>query len=121
MEENGNVNKVIEGVTTTGEVRYGDVSLNASAEVYNPFENKSINENAVTQNAAETIAETVGDKESAKAALPTQFGFWSKVKSFLFQEITVELTPRQKKIEKEINEFLFQEITLFGKKKKKIG
>lgn len=49
--------------------------------------------------------------------LPAKQGFWSKFKSFLFQEIDwnkeikVELTPYQQKVEDEINEFLHQEIT----------
>ena len=68
-------------------------------------------------------------------ALPTKQTVWSKIRSFLFQEIDlmapikVELTPYQQKIEDEINEFLYQEITwakvkdflfqevTFGKKK----
>lgn len=60
--------------------------------------------------------------------LPAKVGFWSSMKSFL----TVELTPHQQKIEREINEFLYQEITwqkihdflfqeiTFGKKKKDV-
>ena len=51
--------------------------------------------------------------------LPVKQGFWSKFKgfwlqdaeAFLAQEIKVELTPSQQKIEDEINEFLYQEIT----------
>lgn len=43
--------------------------------------------------------------------LPAKTGFWSKVKSVLFYEVKVELTPYQQKIEDEINEFLHQEIT----------
>ena len=51
--------------------------------------------------------------------LPVKQGFWSKFKAFwlqdaeafLAQEIKVELTPRQRKMEREINEFLYQEIT----------
>lgn len=51
--------------------------------------------------------------------LPVKQGFWSKFKAFwlqdaeafLAQEIKVELTPRQQKMEREINEFLYQEIT----------
>lgn len=46
----------------------------------------------------------------------TEVGFWSKFKSFLFQEINVELTPYQQKVEDEINEFLHQEITWTGVK-----
>lgn len=51
--------------------------------------------------------------------LPAKQGFWSKFKAFwlqdaeafLGQEIKVELTPKQQKVEDEINEFLYQEIT----------
>ena len=61
-------------------------------------------------------------------SLPTKPSVWSKIRSFLFQEIDltapikVELTPYQQKVENEINEFLHQEISfkgiakLFGKK-----
>ena len=72
--------------------------------------------------------------------LPVKQGFWSKFKAFwlqdaeafLAQEIKVELTPKQQKIENEINEFLYQEVTwqkihdflfqevTFGKKKKDV-
>lgn len=43
--------------------------------------------------------------------LPAKTGFWSKVKSVLFYDIKVELTPAQQRVEDEINEFLHQEIT----------
>lgn len=59
-----------------------------------------------------------------------QGGFFSKLKSILFYEIKVELTPHQKKVETEVNDFLNQEVTwkgfknflfgdVFGSKKKK--
>lgn len=49
--------------------------------------------------------------------LPVKTGFWNKFKNFWLQEIDwnqeikVELTPYQQKVEDEINEFLHQEIT----------
>lgn len=51
--------------------------------------------------------------------LPMKQGFWSKFKAFwlqdaeafLNQEVKVELTPKQQKMEDEINEFLYQEVT----------
>lgn len=67
--------------------------------------------------------------ENQSTSLPTKVGFWSKFKTFLLQDISVELTPYQQKVEDEINEFLHQEITwekvhdflfqeiTFGKKK----
>ncbi len=52
--------------------------------------------------------------EEENKTLPTNVGFWSKFKAFLFQDITVELTPYQQKVENEVNEFLHQEITWGG-------
>ena len=61
--------------------------------------------------------------------LPAEQGFWSNFKAFWLQDVNVELTPKQQKMEREINEFLYQEITwqkihdflfqevTFGKKK----
>ena len=48
--------------------------------------------------------------------LPVKTGFWSKFKAFMFQDITVELTPYQQKVEDEINDFLHQDITWQGVK-----
>lgn len=64
------------------------------------------------------------------AGLPAKPTLWTKIKSFLFQEvdlkqqIVVKLTPREEKILGEVHDFLFQEITFksiknlfkFGKK-----
>lgn len=55
----------------------------------------------------------VGANNTA-ANLPTKIGIWTKIKNFLFQEIDVELTPKQQKVEKEINDFLHQEVTFKG-------
>ncbi len=61
--------------------------------------------------------------------LPAKRTFWGEFKTFCLQEVNIELTPKQQKVEKEINEFLYQEITwqkihdflfqevTFGKKK----
>lgn len=49
-------------------------------------------------------------------SLPVKLGFWSKFKAFMLQDITVELTPYQQKVEDEINDFLHQEITWQGVK-----
>lgn len=54
--------------------------------------------------------------EENQTSLPTKIGFWSKFKSFLLQDLTVELTPYQQKIEDEVNNFLHQEITWRGVK-----
>lgn len=102
-----NATGAIEGVTTTGKVNYGaGVAENAN--------NMEAN---IAYDSAATINTSVAANATVASNLPTELGFWSKLKSFFLQEIRVELTPRQKKIEKELNDFLFQEIS-FGKKKK---
>jgi len=52
--------------------------------------------------------------EENQTSLPTKVGFWNKFKGFLFQDISVELTPYQQKVENEVNDFLHQEITWQG-------
>jgi|GEM_PF-628848 hypothetical protein len=70
------------------------------------FEN-NMNQSGVVENAG-----TIRNE-----ALPVKTGFWQKFKAFWLQdidwnqEIRVELTPAQQKVEDEINEFLHQEIT----------
>lgn len=72
-------------------------------EINNKEENSNVQtqENLTIQNAG-TIRND---------CLPVKTGFWNKFKSFWLQEIKVELTPHQQKIEDEINEFLHQEVT----------
>lgn len=68
------------------------------------------------KNEIENIQTNVTSQARNVSGLPTNVGFWSKFKDFMFQEINVELTPRQQKVEDEINEFLHQEITWSGVK-----
>lgn len=49
--------------------------------------------------------------EEAGKILPTKVNAWTKVKNFLFQEITVELTPKQEKVFKEVYDFWHYDIT----------
>lgn len=41
---------------------------------------------------------------------------WTKVKQFLCQDITVELTPKQAKVFQEVHDFWHQELTWQGMK-----
>ena len=50
-------------------------------------------------------------KVNTKFNLPTKVSMWTKIKNFFLQDIKVELTPKQQKVEDEINEFLHQEVT----------
>ena len=51
-------------------------------------------------------------KVNTEFNLPTKVSMWTKIKNFFLQDIKVELTPKQQKVEDEINEFLHQEVTL---------
>ena len=42
--------------------------------------------------------------------VPTKISPWTKIKNFLLQEISIELTPRQQEIYDSINNFWHQEI-----------
>ncbi len=54
-----------------------------------------------------------GQEENAveQNGLPSKVSGWTKVKNFLFQEIKVELTPKQEKVFQEVHDFWHQEIT----------
>lgn len=45
------------------------------------------------------------------ATVPAKVSTWTKIKNFLFQDIVVELTPKQEATFKAINDFWHQEIT----------
>lgn len=91
MADLGEVNKV-SGI-------FGGVELQANQK-----------EGIGTPQEAGTIRQT-------ESALPAKVGFWNKFKSFWLQnikwnqEIKVELTSGQQKLEDEINDFLYQDIT----------
>ena len=81
--------------------------------VFGGVELGSIAEEPVAENAGGVANNVVNNNKN----LPTKAGLWSRFKGFWFQdikwnqEIKVELTPYQQKVEDEINEFLHQEIT----------
>lgn len=60
-------------------------------------------------NSAEPM--NTGAETKNGATLPAKVSIWSKVKQFLCQDITVELTPKQEKVFKEVHDFWHQEIT----------
>lgn len=47
-------------------------------------------------------------------SVPEKITAWTKVRNFLFQEITVTMTPKQEKVLQEVHDFWHQEVT--GKK-----
>ena len=50
-------------------------------------------------------------KNQFNAAVPTKVSMWTKVKNFLLQDITIELTPKQEATFRAIDDFCHQEIT----------
>ncbi len=51
---------------------------------------------------------------TATQTLPEPITVWTKVKNFLFREITVTMTPKQEKVLQEVHDFWCQEITAKG-------
>ena len=49
-------------------------------------------------------------ENKAFAQVPAKVGFWNSFKSFWLQPITIELTPYQKKVFKEVHDFWNQEV-----------
>ena len=45
--------------------------------------------------------------------LPSEVSVWTKVKNFLFQEITVTMTPKQAKVLQEVHDFWHQDVKDF--------
>ncbi len=43
--------------------------------------------------------------------LPSEISVWTKIRNFLFQDMTLELTPKQEKVFQEVHDFWTQEIT----------
>ena len=50
------------------------------------------------------------EKNAAYSKVPVKVGTWGNVKNFQLQPITDELTPKEKKVFKEIHDFWNQEI-----------
>ena len=57
-----------------------------------------------------------GVELGSSKVLPTKINGWTKVRNFLFQEITVELTPKQEKVFQEVHDFWHQDVTWQGVK-----
>ena len=107
MAEMGEENKM-QGV-------FGGVEYEGSFKEVGNIEEIKTTDETVTGGTESSVFQRV-----EAGALPTKQTVWSKIRSFLFQEIDlmapikVELTPYQQKIEDEINEFLHQEISFKG-------
>ncbi len=53
----------------------------------------------------------MGNGINNSANLPAEVSVWSKVRSFLCQDVEITLTPKQEKVFKEVHDFWCQEIT----------
>lgn len=45
-----------------------------------------------------------------RADVPAEISTWTKIKNFLFQEITLTMTPKQELVFQEVHDFLHQEV-----------
>ncbi len=50
------------------------------------------------------------ENNTLKAEVPAEISNWTKIKNFLFQEITVTMTPRQERVFQEVYDFWHQEV-----------
>lgn len=57
----------------------------------------------------------IDSEDFDRTKLPVKRGFWSKVKSFLFEkEVELEISAKEEKVLTEIHDFLFQDISFKG-------
>lgn len=50
------------------------------------------------------------NNNEVRTEVPAEINTWIKIKNFLFQEVTFELTPKQEKVFKEVHDFWHQEL-----------
>lgn len=50
------------------------------------------------------------NNNEVRTEVPAEINTWTKIKNFLFQEVTFELTPKQEKVFKEVHDFWHQEL-----------
>ena len=51
------------------------------------------------------------ENRNSTGNLPTEVSLWTKIRNFLFQDMELELTPKQEKVFQEVHDFWHQEIT----------
>ena len=107
---------------TKEEEQMADIEeVNRVSGVFGGVELGSIGNEAQQNQANQQNQQNAGTiRQAGGNNLPAKIGFWGRIKAFWLQkidwnqEIKVELTPTQQKIEDEINDFLYQDVT-FGK------
>ena len=50
------------------------------------------------------------NNNEVRTEVPAEINTWTKIKNFLFQKVTFELTPKQEKVFKEVHDFWHQEL-----------
>jgi hypothetical protein len=74
-----------------------------------------INQNQVQNQVQNSTYGDINSEDFDRTKLPVKRGFWSKVKSFLFEkEVELEITEKEEKVLTEIHDFLFQDISFKG-------
>ena len=127
---NDNQNGVFSGIKFNGNNYEKESTSFFEGTIANEGIQNNQNENVKKENAGVFSTFNAGSNVNENAGVNfqpigqdkaiTKQGLWSKIRSFLFQEIDlntqikVELTPYQQKVENEINDFLHQEISFKG-------
>lgn len=92
-----------------------DFNINGQDGIFNPIEKLEKHDLAGTAEQNNIVGDSINcsiqPNETVANNLPVKTNFWTKVKSFLFQEIKVELTPKQQEFENRMNEVLHQEVS----------
>ena len=76
----------------------------------------STSDTNTTNTTGNTSTKNTNTSKSSASNVPAKVSIWSKVKQFLCQEITVELTPSQERAFKEVYDFWHQDISVVGTK-----
>ena len=96
------------------------IETNAGTIDQGMSKNEQASEGIQNSNSVIGVVSTQEKSKTLQKDLPTKFGMWSKVKSFLFNEIGFsrsevwEVSPKEEKVLTEVHDFLFQEISFSG-------
>ncbi len=63
------------------------------------------------ENGFGNVGTVENSAEFKPAAVPEKISTWTKIRNFLFQDITVTMTPKQEKVLQEVHDFWHQEVT----------
>ena len=63
------------------------------------------------ENGLGNVGSTKNSTGFKPVTVPEKISTWTKIRNFLFQDITITMTPKQEKVLQEVHDFWHQEIT----------